>query len=125
MQLLCLVLLVGRNILDDRCATLWLPAVLLHQQHVDDGIKARTGSNRILYRHALGTINLLEVIKYDIVVAVLTVKLVDEEDNGLLQLLSITEGIHCTNLRTILSVDEQNSLVSDVECSDGTSYEVV
>ena len=58
-------------------------------------------------------------------VAVVAIQLVDKEDNGLLQLLGIAEGIHRTHLRTILAIDEDDSLIGNVQSGDGTTYEVV
>ena len=55
----------------------------------------------------------------------LLIQLVYQEDDGLLQLVGIAEGILGTYLRTILAIDENKSLIGNVEGSDGTTYEVV
>ena len=58
-------------------------------------------------------------------VAVIAIQLIHEEDYGLLQFLRITEGIHRTYLWTILAIDEEDSLISNVQGGNGTTYEVI
>lgn len=58
-------------------------------------------------------------------VALLRVELVDEEDDRLLELISITEIVLRSYFGTILAVDKDDGEVSDIECSNGTSYEVI
>ena len=52
----------------------------------------------ILYRHYLRAIDALELLYDVVVVALLVVKLVYEEDDGLTQLLSLAEVCLCTHL---------------------------
>ena len=125
MKFLCLVHLLSRDVLDDGRAAFGLPRIFLHQKHVDKRVEAVAGLYRVLYLHALAAVNLAHIAHYDVEVAVVAVKLVNEEYHWLLKLLGITERILRANLRTILSVDKYHGLVGNVECGDCSANEVV
>ena len=125
LHLLGLVELIGRNLLNDRSATLGLPRVFLHQQHIDNAVEARASSDRILYRHAVRTIDILQLRENLIEVAIVTIQLVNQEDHGLLQLLRVAESVHRAHLRTVLAIDENHSLIGHVHSGDRAAHEVV
>ena len=125
MQFLSLVHFLSRNILDDGSTTLGFPAVFLHQQHINHCIEARTSSNRILYGNTLVAIDFLHVRHDGIEIAVLSIQLIDKEDNGFVQLLGVAEGILRTHLGAILAIHQNDGLVGHVERCDGTADEVV
>ena len=79
----------------------------------------------ILDLNALRTIDVLHALDELIKVAFVAVKLVDEEDDRLVQLFGISEVVLCANLRAILAIDEYDGLVGDVEGRDGTPHKVV
>ena len=58
-------------------------------------------------------------------VAIVTIQLIHEEDHRLAQLLGVTESVHRAHLGTILSIDEDDGLVSDVQGRDGTAHKVI
>ena len=75
--------------------------------------------------YALRTINLLHAGNDIVEVTFVGIQLVDQEDDRLAQLLGVTEVVLCTYLRTILSVDEDDSLIGHVHRRDGTTHEVI
>ena len=125
MHALGLVHLVGGNVLDGGSATLGFPCKLLHQQHVDDAVEVGACSHGVLNGHAVLAIGLLQLVQNLVEVAMLAVELVNQEDDGLLQLVGVAEGVHRANLGAVLSVDDDNGLVGDVQGCDGTAHEVV
>ena len=78
-----------------------------------------------MYLHTLGPIDVAHAGHESIEIAMLTIQLVHQEDNRLTQFVCIAEGILCSDFRTILSVDEDNSLVGHVQCRDGTTHKVI
>ena len=125
LHFLGLVELVGGNVLDDGSATFGLPRIFLHQQHVDDGVETRTCCDGILHRHAVRTINVLQLVENLVEVAVFLIELVHKENHGLAEFGGVAEGIHRAHLGTIRSIDEDDGLVGHVQCRDGAAHEVV
>ena len=125
MKLHCLIHLLCRDINDSRHTTFWSPCVHLHQKHVDDSIEARTSANRILNLNTLRAVDSVHV-SYDIIeIALIRIQLVDKEDNRLVKFFGITEVVLCTNLRTVLTVNKNNSLIGYVEGCDCATDEVI
>ena len=59
------------------------------------------------------------------IVTLLAVKLVNKEDNRLLQLLRIAEMVLCAYFRAILTINKEHAGVCHLQCCQGSSYEVV
>ena len=66
-----------RNIFDSRSPSFGFPRIFLHQQHVNQRIKARTGSYWILDRNDLRAISLFQLFEDIIIIAFFIIKLVD------------------------------------------------
>ena len=116
---------VLRDFNNGRHTSIRSPSVHLHQQYVDDAIKASSGTNRILYLYTLRTIYRLHIGDDVVEVALVRVELVDKEDNWLVKFFRIAEVVLCTNLRTILSVDKNYGLVGYVQGCDGSTDKII
>ena len=66
-----------RNIFDSRSPSFGFPRIFLHQQHVNQCIKARTGSYWILDRNNLRAISFFQLFEDIIIIAFFIIKLVD------------------------------------------------
>ena len=106
---------LGGDVFYDWFAALGLPAVFLHYQYVYQRVEARSCLQRILHGYALLAINVFHGRDYVVEVALVAVQLVNQEDDGLLQLLGITEDVLRAHFGAILSIDEDDGLVSHVE----------
>ena len=51
--------------------------------------------------------------------------MVHQEDDGLVQLISIAEGVLSTHLGAILTIHQNHGLVCNVQGRNGTTYEVI
>ncbi len=120
-----LVHLFGRYVLNDRHTTFGLPRIFLHEQHVYQSIEARTSLYGVLYLHAFGAVDGLHIGNDVVEVALVGVQLVDEEDDRFFQFLGIPEIVLCADLRSVLSIDEDDCLVGNIEGRDGTADEIV
>ena len=58
-------------------------------------------------------------------IALITVQLVDEEDNRFTQFIGITEIVLCSDFRSILSIDKNHRLIGNIKSSDSTADEIV
>jgi hypothetical protein len=101
------------------------PRQLLHDEHVDETIELGSCLQRILNLHTFRAVDLLHRGDDVVEVALVGVELVDEEDDGLLELVGISERVLGAYLRAILAVDEDHRLVGNVQRSDCASYKVV
>ncbi|CDE32213.1 putative 66.3 kDa protein in hag2 5'region [Leyella stercorea CAG:629] len=125
MEFHCLIHLFCRDVNYCRHTTFWSPCVHLHQEHINDSIKACTCAYRILNLNTLRTVDSIHVYHDIVEVALIRVQLVDKENDWLMKFLGITEVVLCTNLRTILTVNKDNSLIGYVESRDCTTDKVV
>ena len=125
MQFFGLVLLVGGDILYGGSATLCLPGKFFHEEHIDDRVEGGTSSHGILHLYAVASECVSQVAHDGIEVAVLTVELVDEEDDRFVEFLGVAESVHGAHFGSILSVDDEHGLVGDVECCDRAPHEVI
>ena len=117
--------LFGRHLFDGGCTAIRSPRVFLHQQHVNQRVEVGACSQRVLHGYDLGAIDGLELVEHHIVVTLFVIQLVDKENHRLAQFLGIAEVVLGTYLRTILTIEEQDGCISYIECSDGSTYEVV
>ena len=120
-----LVHLLGGDVFDGGDSALGLPAEFLHEQYIDERMEIRACLKRVLDLYALVAVDVLHVVDDVVEVALFAVELVNEEDDGLAQLLRVAEVVLGAHFRPILSVDEDDRLVGDVERGDGSAYEVV
>src|SRR5574344_95241 len=125
MKFLSFIHLLCRNIFDCWSTTFWFPGELLHQQHIYQRIKARTCGDRILYLNTFGTIYFLHAIDNRIKVALVTVKLINQENNWFLKFFGITEIILCSHFWTILTINKNHSLVCHIEGGNSLAYKVI
>ena len=124
-QLVGLLHFLLRDVHYGRHTSIRTPSVHLHQQHVDDGVESGARAHRILNLHALLTVNRLHVGNNIVKVALVRIQLVHEEDYRLVKFLRITEVVLCANLRTILSVYQDNGLVGYVQGCDGSTNKII
>ena len=66
-----------RNIFNRRSASFGLPRIFLHQQHINQSIKARSCTDRVLDGNNLRTVSLFQLFEDIIIVAFFIIKLVD------------------------------------------------
>ena len=125
MHLLSLVGIFGGDIFNGGSTALGLPGQFLHNEHVDDRVEARAGSHGELHRHHLRSIDVAHIREYQVEVAVVLIQLVQQENHWFLQFLCVAEGIHRAHLGAVSTIDKNDSLIGDVQCSDSTAYEVV
>ena len=125
MQFFRLRLFAFGDIFNGRFATFSRPSQLLHQDDVNKRVEVSTGIQGILNGHNLWTINCLQVLKNLVVITLVVIKLIHEENNGLLQLFGITEVVLSSYFRTKLTVNKQHSRVGYVKRSQSSTNEVI
>ena len=74
-------------------------------------MKIRSRFKRILHGNYLGAINATQLFEHIVIVTFLIIKLIDQKDNRLAQLFSITEVVLSTYFGTVLSIQQQNSSI--------------
>ena len=120
-----LVHLIGRDFLDGRSATFGLPCQLLHQQYVDYGIEVGTRLDRILHGHHLRAVRAAKLLEQGVVVAILVVQLVNQEDDGLVELSCIAEVVLCAHLDAGCALQQDDCCIRDAQGRDGCACKVV
>ena len=120
-----LVQLLGGDVEHVWFAALRLPAIHFHLQHVHHGVKRGPGLHRILDLHGFGAVVFAELMDGVVEVGLVVVQLVDDEDDGLVELFGVAELVDGAHLDAVLSVDDHQGRVGDVEGRDGASDEVV
>ena len=120
-----LFLLSLGNILHHGFAAFGTPGEFLHEDDVDELVEVGSGGYGVLHGHYLVAVNGLEVFEHEVIVGILTVKLVHEENHGLAELLGVAEMVLRTNFGAEVTVDEEQCRVSHVEGGEGCAYEVV
>ena len=113
------------DVFDHRITAFFLPREFFHQNHVDETIESCSRSQGILHGNSLFAVDGLQIIKDRIVVAILVVKLIDEEDNGFVELFRVAEVVLCTYFRTESTIDEEDSRVGHIESGHRCAHKVV
>ena len=120
-----LVHLVGRNFLNLWLTAFGAPCVFLHKKNVDEGVEVGAAFNGVLDGHNLRAIDADELFQELVEVAVLVVKLVDEEDDGLAELLRVAEVVLRANLHTCGTLEQDECCVGHVQRSNSGTCEVI
>ena len=81
MQFGCFFQFLCRNIFNGGCTTFGAPRIFFHQKYINQRIKVRSGSQRILHGNYLRTISRPQLLQYHIIITLLMVKLVHQENH--------------------------------------------
>ena len=115
----------GRDFADGGHASIRTPFVFLHQQHVDEGIEAWTCIDWILHRSDARTECFAQLGDGVFVVGFFAVELVNGKHHRLVYVFGGAEYVLGAHFNAILSINENNAAVGDVERSDSVAHEVV
>ena len=113
------------NVFDHGSSAFLLPCEFFHQNHVDETIESSPSCQGILHGNSLFTVDGLQIVKDSVVVAILVVKLIDEEDNGFVEFFRVAEVVLCTYFRTESTIDEEDSRVGHIESGHRCAHKVV
>ena len=117
--------LLGGDVFDGGDSALGLPAEFLHEQYIDERVESWASFKRVLNLYALAAIDILHAVDDVVEVALFTVELINKENDRLFQFFGIAKVVLRTHFRTVLAIDEDDSLVGDIERSDGAPNEIV
>ena len=115
----------SRNVFHLWRASLSVPRIFFHGKHVDDGIKAWSCLCRILNLHTFLAIDILHGRDDVIEVALLRIQLIDKEDNRFLEFFRVSEIVLCSHFGTILPVNQDNSLVCNVQRGYCSAHKII
>ena len=112
------------NVADGSGSTVSTIGVLLHGEHVDDTIEVRTTCCGELGGDNLTAEVALQVVDHLVVVTLVAVDIVDDKDDGLVELVSLTEVVLRADLNAVCAVDNQHGNVADIQRSHSAAAEV-
>ena len=78
-----------------------------------------------MHGNSLFTVDGLQIVKDSVVVAILVVKLIDEENDGLVEFFRVAEVVLCTYFRTESTIDEEDSRVGHIESGHRCAHKVI
>ena len=115
----------SRNVFNDGGSAFFFPREFLHQNHVDETVESSSRCQRILHGNGFLTIDGLQIIEDGVVVAILVVKLIDKENDRLVEFFRVAEVVLRTHFRAKGTIDEEDGGVCHIECSHCCSHKVV
>ena len=102
-----------------------LEAVHLHQQHVDEGVESGTLVDGILHQDGFYAGSGLDRLERGLEVCLVGIELVDDADDGLFEQTGVPGLDFAADLPSVLGVEEEYADVTDLECREEVSAEVV
>ena len=122
---LCLVEIFGSNIAHCGCAALRPPSELLHDEHINHRVEARTRLCGKLYGYHFVAKGLFELVHNIVVVHILGIHLVERKDDGLVDLACSAVDVLCAHFHAILAVDYNHAAIGHIERCDGIANKIV